>query len=201
MGTGDIPVHDVREGDLHFEDCLGDDFDKVGEYIPEELSQSPSTPAPEHPAEETPSSVEPRRKRSKTLARRTDLPWVRKLTAIKAKSSSSSQQTPQKQPSQPTRKSYQLAAQGVARSSSTNQGPPAIEEILSSSEGSPVKTPKPAVVPQESPVLESYFQEQGLEVFLDKLKAQVWFELFTNTQMGYSQPDVCLLYTSTSPRD
>ena len=27
----------------------------------------------------------------------------------------------------------------------------------------------------------SYFQEQGLEVFLDKLKAQGWFELFTNT--------------------
>jgi len=115
-----------------------------------------------------------------------------------------------------------------------------IEEILSSSEGSPVKNPEPAVVPQESPVLESeqastenspkqtptpqpvlkrkaeaksspatksstepsakraksevapspklekfqkrgvvrgklvkvsYFQEQGLEVFLDKLKA------------------------------
>jgi len=26
-----------------------------------------------------------------------------------------------------------------------------------------------------------YFQEQGLEVFLDKLKAQRWFELFKNT--------------------
>jgi len=128
-----------------------------------------------------------------------------------------------------------------------------IEEILSSSEGSPVKTPEPAVVPQESPILESeqastenspkqtsaplpvlkrkaeaksipvtkssaepstkraksevapspklekfqkrgvvmgklikvsYFQEQGLEVFLDKLKAQGWFELFINTQNG-----------------
>ena len=30
-----------------------------------------------------------------------------------------------------------------------------IEEILSSSEGSPVKTPEPAAAPQESPVLES----------------------------------------------
>jgi len=30
-----------------------------------------------------------------------------------------------------------------------------IEEILSSSEGSPVKTPETAAVPQESPVLES----------------------------------------------
>jgi len=35
-----------------------------------------------------------------------------------------------------------------------------------------------------------YFQEQGLEMFLDKLKAQGWFELFTNTQLGCSQPDV-----------
>jgi len=30
-------------------------------------------------------------------------------------------------------------------------------------------------------VKESYFQEQGLEVFLDKLKAQGWYELFTTT--------------------
>ena len=125
-----------------------------------------------------------------------------------------------------------------------------IEEILSSSEGSPIKTPETPAVPQDSPVLESeqastetspkqtptsrpvlkrkveaqqspspkpaavpsakraksevvpspklekflkrgvvrgkivkvgYFQEQDLEVFLDKLKAQRWFELFTNT--------------------
>jgi len=26
-----------------------------------------------------------------------------------------------------------------------------------------------------------YFREQGLEVFLDKLRAQGWLELFTNT--------------------
>jgi len=129
----------------------------------------------------------------------------------------------------------------MARSSSTKQGPPVIEEVLSSSEGSPVKTPEPAAMLQESPVSESeqastenspkktpssrpvlkrkaeaqsspatkpfgepsakrakpdmapspklekflkqgvvrgklikvsYFQEQGLKVFLDKLKAQ-----------------------------
>jgi len=42
-----------------------------------------------------------------------------------------------------------------------------------------------------------YFQEQGLEVFLDKLKAQGWFELFTNTQLEYSQPDVAEFYVST----
>jgi len=44
----------------------------------------------------------------------------------------------------------------------------------------------------------SYFQEQGLEVFFDKLKAQGWFELFTNTQMGCSQPDVAEFYVNVS---
>ena len=76
--TGDIPVLEVGEGDLHSKDYRGDDFEKVGEYSPEEPTQSPSTPAPKHPTEETPSNAEPRRKRFKTLAGRTDLPWVRK---------------------------------------------------------------------------------------------------------------------------
>jgi len=35
-------------------------------------------------------------------------------------------------------------------------------------------------------------------VFLDKLKAQGWFELFTNTQMGCSQPDVAEFYANVS---
>jgi len=43
-----------------------------------------------------------------------------------------------------------------------------------------------------------YFQEQGLEMFLDKLKAQGWFELFANTQIGCSQPDVAAFYASVS---
>jgi len=120
MRTGNEPVHDMGLGDSHLEDYPGDDSEKVGEYTPEETFQSPSTPAPEKPVEETPASSEPRKKRIKTLAGRTHLPWVRKLTALKSKSSSSSQQTPQKQPSQPTRKSYRLAAQGVMRTSSTN---------------------------------------------------------------------------------
>ena len=110
MGTGDIPVHGIGEGDSHFKDYPGDDFEKVGEYTPEETSQSPSTPTPEKPAEETPASSESRKKRIKTLAGRTDLPWVRKLIVLKSKTSSSSLQAPQKQPSQPTRKSYRLAA-------------------------------------------------------------------------------------------
>jgi len=92
MGTGDIPVDDVGEGDSHFGDYPGDDFEKVGEYTLKETSQSPSIPAPENPTEETPASSKPRRKRFKTLAGRTDLPWVRKLIALKAKTSSSSQQ-------------------------------------------------------------------------------------------------------------
>jgi len=150
--TGAIPVREVGGGDLRFEDYPRDDFEKVGEFTPEKTSQTPPTPVLEHPAK-TPSSAEPR-KRFKTLVGRTDLPWVQKLAALKAKTSSSSQQTPQKQPSQPTRKSYRLAAQGV-RSSSVNQGPPAIEEILSLSEGSPIKIPDPVAEPLESPILES----------------------------------------------
>jgi len=43
-----------------------------------------------------------------------------------------------------------------------------------------------------------YFREQGLEVFLNKLKAQGWFELFTNTSMGCSQPDVAEFYANVS---
>jgi len=108
--AGAVPVQGTREGDLHFEDFPGDEFDKVGDFTPEESSQTPLAPVPKHPAE-TSSSDEPRKKRVKTLAGRTDLPWVRKLKALKAKTSSSSQKSPPKQPSQPTRKSYQLAAQ------------------------------------------------------------------------------------------
>jgi len=96
MGTGDESVHDMGVGDSHFEDYPGHDFEKVGEFTPEETPQSPSTPTPENPIEETPASTEPRRKRFKTLAGQTDLPWVRKLITWKSKTSSSSQQTSQK---------------------------------------------------------------------------------------------------------
>ena len=43
-----------------------------------------------------------------------------------------------------------------------------------------------------------YFKEQGLEVFLDKLKAQGWLELFTNTQLGCSEPDLAEFYANVS---
>jgi len=39
-----------------------------------------------------------------------------------------------------------------------------------------------------------YFKEQGLEVFLEKLKRQGWRELFTNTQLGCSQPNLAEFY-------
>ena len=35
-------------------------------------------------------------------------------------------------------------------------------------------------------------------MFLDKLKAQGWFELFMNTQLGCSQPDVAEFYANVS---
>jgi len=57
MGTGDIPVLEVGKDDSHFEDYPGDDFEKAGEYIPEETSQSPSTPAPVQPVEENPQAL------------------------------------------------------------------------------------------------------------------------------------------------
>ena len=40
------------------------------------------------------------------------------------------------------------------------------------------------------------FQEQGLEVFLDKLRAQGWLELFANTQLGCSVPDLVEFYAN-----
>jgi len=140
-------------GDSHFEDYPGDDFEKVREFTPEETPQSPTEPFPEIPSEETLSSAEPRRKRIKTLAGRTDLPWVRKLIVQRSQTSPASHQSSYKQPSQPTRKSHRLIAQGFVRSSSTKQGPPVIEEILSSSEGSPIKDPETPAAPVVSPVL------------------------------------------------
>jgi len=81
MRSGGMPVHEAEAGDLCFEDYPRDDFEKVGEITPEETPQSPSDLVPKIPSEETLSSAEPRRKRSKTLVGRTDLPWVRKLIA------------------------------------------------------------------------------------------------------------------------
>ena len=35
-------------------------------------------------------------------------------------------------------------------------------------------------------------------MFLDKLRAQGWLELFTNTQLGCSQPDLAEFYANVS---
>jgi len=42
----------------------------------------------------------------------------------------------------------------------------------------------------------SYFQEQGLGVFLEKLEAQGWLALFTNTKTGCSVPDLAEFYAN-----
>ena len=39
-----------------------------------------------------------------------------------------------------------------------------------------------------------YFKKQGLEVFFEKLRSQGWLDLFTNTQLGCSQPDLAEFY-------
>jgi hypothetical protein len=223
-----------------------------------------STPmsATKHPAEAL-AGVIPKKKRVKMTARRTDLPWVRKVLreqsipfAYKTPSKSATK-SPTKPTPKPTRKSFRLVAQG-SRSKPAKSGPQVIEEIPSSSEESPVRSPSPkptrSVSPKPvratssktvskrsreepqsthkspskplkkkvktevvvSPRLEklqkrgvvrgklvrvSYFQEQGLEVFLEKLRAQGWFELFTNTQLGCSQPDIVEFYANVTLAD
>ena len=42
----------------------------------------------------------------------------------------------------------------------------------------------------------SYFQEQGLGVFLQKLEAQGWLDLFTDTKKGWSVPDLAEFYAN-----
>ena len=130
-------------GDLRFDDCPIDEFEKVGELSPEESAQTPPVRSPEQPAE-SPSSTEPRKKRIKTLAGRTDLPWVRKLQALRANTSSSA---PKSSPAQPSRKSHRLMAQEV-RARAHGQKTPVIDLVHSSSEGSPVGDP---VLKQEQP--------------------------------------------------
>jgi len=44
----------------------------------------------------------------------------------------------------------------------------------------------------------AYFREQGLEVYLDKLRSQGWLDLFTNTQLGCSAPELAEFYARVS---
>ena len=41
-----------------------------------------------------------------------------------------------------------------------------------------------------------YFYEQGLEVFLDKLRAQGWLDRFTNTKRGCLVPELAEFYAN-----
>ena len=108
LGTGDEPVHEVGGGDSIFKDHPGDLFEKTGEINLEEDSQTPVEPVLSVSSVETLTSDKPRKKRVKTLAGRTDLPWVRKLLAQRSKTFPASCQpsTQTNQHSQPTRKSH-----------------------------------------------------------------------------------------------
>jgi len=74
MRTADMPVPRVEAGDSFFEDYLGDAFEKVGEINLEETPHASSEPVFTVPSGETSTTGEPRRKRTKTLAGRTNLP-------------------------------------------------------------------------------------------------------------------------------
>jgi len=117
------------EDDLREEDFPEDIFEKVGDLSPEQ-SHGPPVQGQEQAAR-TPLDSVPRRKRMKTLAGRTDLPWVRKLQALRAQSSTAP-------PAQPMRKSFRLAGEET-RGKRARQGSPSVEEIPSSSEGSPIR--------------------------------------------------------------
>jgi len=158
LGTGAEPVHDIggsgSESLPVFEDYPGDSFEKVGKIDLDEGPQTPTKPIPSVPTDKILTREGTRRKRIKTLAGHTDLPWVRKLLAQQSSSPSSRQPSAQsKQPTQPTRKSYRFAAQGFSRkSSTTKQGPPVIEEIKSPPEDSPIKRSEITTPTQASPV-------------------------------------------------
>jgi len=44
----------------------------------------------------------------------------------------------------------------------------------------------------------SHFHDQGLEVFLDKVQTQGWFELFANTELRCSPADVVEFYANVA---
>jgi len=81
LGTRNVPVHEVGGGGSIFEDYPGDSFEKASEINIEEDPQTLAEPVPSVSSVETLTSYEPRKKRVKILAGRTDLPWVRKLMA------------------------------------------------------------------------------------------------------------------------
>jgi len=91
LGAGDEPVLDFGVESLPVvEDYLGDTFEKVDEIDLEEEPQTTNEPVPAISSDETLAREGTRKRRVKTLAGCTDLPWVRKLLAQQSKSSSPS---------------------------------------------------------------------------------------------------------------
>jgi len=74
LGTEDVPVHEIGGSGPIFEDYPGDSPEKVGEIDLEEDQKTPSDPVPSISFVETLTKDEPRKKRVKTLAGRTDMP-------------------------------------------------------------------------------------------------------------------------------
>jgi len=90
LGTRYAPIHEFGGSGSVFEDYPRVPFEKVGEIYLEEEPQTPSKPVPSISSDVTPTREEPWKKRVKTLAGRTDLPWVWKLLAQQSKTSPSS---------------------------------------------------------------------------------------------------------------
>ena len=83
LGTGAEPVHDFRDVGSEllpvFENYPGDTFEKVGEVDLEEGPQTPSELIPSISTDDTLTRDGTKKRRIKTLAGHTDIPWVRKL--------------------------------------------------------------------------------------------------------------------------
>jgi len=85
LGTGADHVHEFggsgSESLPVFDDYPGDSFEKVGEIDLDEAPQTPTEPVPSISSDETLTRKGPWKRRVKTLAGHTDLPWLRKLLA------------------------------------------------------------------------------------------------------------------------
>ena len=124
------------------------DFEGDEEVEPPVVILQPKTISLSQPSEGS------RTKRIKTLAGQTNLPLVRQFLAMQAKATSSPSQTKSTKPkpsTKPTRKSFHIAVQSTQKSrkqgGSYKQSPPEIEQIVSSSEESTLRTPE--ITPEE----------------------------------------------------
>jgi len=90
MGTGDMPVREMGWVILTLRIFRVMILRRWGNSLLRKPHKHPVTLLLRFPRRKTPSNAEPRRKRIKTSAGRTDLPWVRKLIALKSQTSPSS---------------------------------------------------------------------------------------------------------------